>query len=379
MLCFLKLIFLINLSVGVVTWRFRDSTGLLWSPGKARRHLCFLAKTTKSRKAPTTSKIAIIEPSISPRRVPKRVVKKFGGIVNRKTEHIGENLQLAPLSTTSKSAAAFTICLTKLDQAIADSVDAGACMRKAAFSRSQQELSSFAKACLMYLSEAGTSSTKKDHQQAARLGAKVFPFLQQASVSPELSCHAAWLLSLCHKYGLGTEAHPAEAARLLRCAAEAGSKYAQNGLGYGYYTEGNYEEAARWYLRAAAQGLASAQCNLGSCYYEGRGLDCSADLAVHWWRKAAAQGAASAQFNLAVHLGSSFSNSTTTTTNSSSSSSSSSARELLTQAARQNHAAAMLKLALEYGEGEAQAADYLQRAALLGHPAAQCALAAAWQ
>eukprot|EP01031_Cornospumella_fuschlensis_P033705 gene33705-40777_t len=366
MVCFLKLIVLITLSVCVVAWRFRDSTGLLWSPGKAHRHLSLLAKATKSRKAPTKNKIAVIKPSISPRKVPKRerLVKKSGGSVNRKTQQIGEHLQLAPLSATSKSAAAFTICLTKIDQAIAGNVDAGAFLRKAAFSR-QQELSSFAKACLMYLSEAGTSSTKKDHQQAARLGAKVFTFLQQASVSPELSCHVAWLLSLCHKYGLGTEAHPAEAARLLRSAAEAGSKYAQNGLGYGYYTEGNYEEAAGWYLRAAAQGLASAQCNLGSCYYEGRGLERSADLAVHWWRKAAAQGAASAQFNLAVHLGSSASNTTATNTNSSSSSMADAARELLTQAARQNHAAAMLKLALDCGEGEAQAADYLQRAALL--------------
>ena len=68
---------------------------------------------------------------------------------------------------------------------------------------------------------------------------------------------------------------PAQAADLLKRAADKGHAPAQNAYGYmlqhGLGLAKNEQEAAIWYERAAAAGDSEAQNNLGWLYQEGRG------------------------------------------------------------------------------------------------------------
>lgn len=97
----------------------------------------------------------------------------------------------------------------------------------------------------------------------------------------------------------------AEAARLWRDKAEAGSYYAQSNLGLLYY-EGrgvpqDYAEAFKWLKRAADQGFAPAEFNLAGMYRAGRGTDKDPRKAVELYKKAAAhefQGAKTAIGNM---------------------------------------------------------------------------------
>jgi len=94
----------------------------------------------------------------------------------------------------------------------------------------------------------------------------------------------------------------AEAARLVRLAADQGDAHAQSNLGW-LYANGrgvvqNDAEAVRWYRLAADQGRAHAQSNLGVLYRSGRGVAQNDAEAVRWFRQAADQGDADAQSNL---------------------------------------------------------------------------------
>ena len=94
-------------------------------------------------------------------------------------------------------------------------------------------------------------------------------------------------------------AYETEAARFTRLAAEKGDAEAQYvaGIMYevGFEVRGNGTEAARWYRLSAEQGHAGAQTSLGHMYYRGWGVSEDGPESVRWNRLAAEQGHAGAQ------------------------------------------------------------------------------------
>ncbi len=104
---------------------------------------------------------------------------------------------------------------------------------------------------------------------------------------------ATFYLSLIYQKGLGVEADPERARRLLRQAADGGDPAAQYNLGNEYLREGTEAGAARaaaLWRQAAEQGLVLAQHNLGSLYALGKGVERDLEQARYWYRMAQRNG-----------------------------------------------------------------------------------------
>ncbi len=95
----------------------------------------------------------------------------------------------------------------------------------------------------------------------------------------------------------------AEAARLVRQAADRGYARAQKSLGDFYFNglgvKKDEEEAARWFQKAADQGDAGAESSLGSMYADGIGVKQDLSKALDLLQKGASHGDAAGQFRLA--------------------------------------------------------------------------------
>jgi len=95
----------------------------------------------------------------------------------------------------------------------------------------------------------------------------------------------------------------AEAARLMRRAADAGFVTAMFGLGQ-LYEQGrlgapDLVQAHAWHLRAAQAGSVDAQVAAGTAYYLGRGAEQDMARAARWYREAAKGGDVGAQYLIA--------------------------------------------------------------------------------
>jgi len=113
---------------------------------------------------------------------------------------------------------------------------------------------------------------------------------------------ADFSLALLYYRGQGVTQDYAEAARLLRRAADKGHAEAQASLGVAYQrgrgVPQDYAQAAAWYRSAAEQGFPFAQNALGTLLSEGKGVPKDDVEAAKWFRRAAEQGDRSAQLNL---------------------------------------------------------------------------------
>lgn len=94
--------------------------------------------------------------------------------------------------------------------------------------------------------------------------------------------------------GLGVAKNYGQALYWFEKAAEDGSPYAQNELGY-MYAAGkgvtrSYPTAIDWYTKAARQNLASAQFNLGLLYELGLGAPQNKTKARELFQQASQQG-----------------------------------------------------------------------------------------
>jgi len=142
---------------------------------------------------------------------------------------------------------------------------------------------------------------------------------------------------------------------------EVGLMYA-NGLG----TAKDLQKAIEWVSMAAQKGLAAAQYLLATRYAHGVAVPQDERAAMWWLFQAAEQGNAKAQFKLGQML---------------SQGHPAAGREAIRAAAEQGHAEAQFALAQALSDlaaaqtDQSEALDWLVRAAQLGLPAAQCALA----
>lgn len=102
---------------------------------------------------------------------------------------------------------------------------------------------------------------------------------------------------------LQREGRYAEAASLLREAAELGLAAAQCSFGSccakGQGVPKDDTEAVKWYRMAARQNHAGALNNLAYCYYSGNGVQRDYEKAADLYRQAAQQGLVQGQFGLA--------------------------------------------------------------------------------
>ncbi|MGI3184613.1 SEL1-like repeat protein [Nioella aestuarii] len=105
--------------------------------------------------------------------------------------------------------------------------------------------------------------------------------------------------------GEGGPVDLSQAVALYEEAAERGSAYGANWLGY-YYDNGegglpvDYERAVAYFQLAAEQGSTTGYYNLGSMYEGGRGVEEDAEMARHYYQLAADQGDAEAAYELAI-------------------------------------------------------------------------------
>ena len=98
-------------------------------------------------------------------------------------------------------------------------------------------------------------------------------------------------LGLRYARGQGVPPDSAEAARLIRKAADAGLPRAQFTLG-AMYSRGqgmtrDYSEAVSWWRKAADAGYVDAQYELGIAYAQSRGVPRDDAEALKWYRTAA--------------------------------------------------------------------------------------------
>lgn len=97
---------------------------------------------------------------------------------------------------------------------------------------------------------------------------------------------------------------PADAARHMRRAAEAGFVTAMFGLGRLHETgrlgRPDLPEALRWYGLAAEAGSVDGMVELATGYYLGRGLPRDRAAAARWYREAAKGGDVGAQYLIAA-------------------------------------------------------------------------------
>ena len=118
-------------------------------------------------------------------------------------------------------------------------------------------------------------------------------------------CPSQEKLGLIYMKGLlGEGEHPSESFNWFYKAAEQGSAYAQNNVGFNYW-EGyginvDYNLAFEWFSRAAKQNYPAAINNLAICYENGEGTDVDLNKAVFLYEKSAKMGYVLAQKNLAL-------------------------------------------------------------------------------
>lgn len=112
-------------------------------------------------------------------------------------------------------------------------------------------------------------------------------------------------MALLYYEGRGVPQDYAEAAKLMRQAADQGHAEAEATLGAMYQlgkgVPQDYGQAAAWFRWSAEQGLPTAQRFLGTLLSEGhQGVPKDDTEAAIWFRRAAEQGDAVAQFDLAA-------------------------------------------------------------------------------
>jgi TPR repeat protein len=199
------------------------------------------------------------------------------------------------------------------------------------------------------------------------------------SLSFPQSGDAEFSLALLYYKGQGVTQDYAEAARLLRQAADKGHAEAQATLGAAYEKGGwgltqDYAQASTWFRKAADQGYAHAQSNLGVLYLNGQGVPQDYAQAAIWYRKAAEQGDAFGQ----DALGTLYESGTGLPKDLAL------ALQWYRKAADQGYALAQLNLGLLYGYGKGvphdyeQAAVWFRKAADQGDAEAQSNLGAAY-
>jgi TPR repeat protein len=114
---------------------------------------------------------------------------------------------------------------------------------------------------------------------------------------------AQYNLGVMHLRGEMPHPDRAEAARLLKRAAEGGFVTAQFMLGQAYETgqlgKPDLVQAQRWYELAAGNGSVDAQVEVATAYYLGRGKPKNTAEAARWYREAAKGGDVGAQYLLA--------------------------------------------------------------------------------
>ena len=115
---------------------------------------------------------------------------------------------------------------------------------------------------------------------------------------------ATYNLAVMHIRRELPDASMAEAARLMKSAAQAGFVTAMVGLAQLHESgviDGRRDLAAahRWQLRAAEAGSMHAQVEAATGFYLGRGTAQDYPAAAHWYRQAARQGDAGAQYLIA--------------------------------------------------------------------------------
>ena len=110
---------------------------------------------------------------------------------------------------------------------------------------------------------------------------------------------ALFMLGYCYYNGHGVTKDLKEAVKWFEKAAETGMAYAQAVLGNLYYSgdvgKKDTIKAIEWFRKAAEQGLPSAMRFIGICYYNGHGVTKDLKEAVKWFEKAAAQNDTAAQ------------------------------------------------------------------------------------
>jgi len=186
---------------------------------------------------------------------------------------------------------------------------------------------------------------------------------------------AYYALGQCYAKGIGVAAAPAKAMEMFREAARQGVPEAESYLGYCYETGTHVpkilSEAFKWYSLASQHGHIEAHNNLGLCYEQGWGVERDLYQAFKLYLKAAESGLAQAQVNVAscYESGRGVQQST------------SKALEWYTKASAQNDAQALFKLGQLCSQGTdttqkdlSQAVTYYEKAAELGHRAAQTTL-----
>ncbi len=122
------------------------------------------------------------------------------------------------------------------------------------------------------------------------------------SAAPAVNAATLYTQGMARYYGSGVPRDNAEAARLLRQAADQGHAGAQSHLGYMYRTGTGVTrddtEAVRLFRLSAGQGYARGQFNLGAMYRDGLGVSQDHVEAVRLFRLATNQGLAAGQNGL---------------------------------------------------------------------------------
>jgi hypothetical protein len=118
---------------------------------------------------------------------------------------------------------------------------------------------------------------------------------------------AQTLLALAYFSGVLLKKDDAQAARLLRQAADQGYMAAEESLGMFAETGIGADprqpapaDALNWYRKAAQQGSMDAATDIALLYANGKGIARDPAQAVVWFRRAAEGGDGSAQYNLAL-------------------------------------------------------------------------------
>jgi uncharacterized protein len=143
----------------------------------------------------------------------------------------------------------------------------------------------------------GAALARGDHAEAARL-------VRPAAEAGDRD--AQTLLGGLHLVGQGVERDLALAAAWFRKAADQGQPFAQYNLGLmtfrGEGVTADFSAAARFYGRAAEQGVAPAMTQLGLMYLRGIGVEASVTKAAALFESAAERGDPEAQNQLGVLL-----------------------------------------------------------------------------
>jgi uncharacterized protein len=181
---------------------------------------------------------------------------------------------------------------------------------------------------------------------------------------------AQLLVGEAYKNGEGTPPDTVESLRWISRAANSGEPIAQFEMGLSYLsgTERDTQRAFAWYLRAATAGMPAAINAVGSMYFGGVGVRRDEQEAVRWFQRGAQLGYSPAEANLGYVY----------STGQGVAASPKLALKWLKKAAKQHDSQAMFHFAYLYdgcrcgfADDPARAANWYQKAAAAGHPAAE--------